>query len=101
MIVVGGSGGGKENVETLIAMNGEGVKKWLSGFTARSRGISSAQLATGKPWLAVEMRSVQVLDLASEFISAYRGTGRLRDGQVHVIDVEKGEIIASVKVRST
>jgi RNA polymerase sigma factor (sigma-70 family) len=64
----------------LARMNGDGAKKWslkiAAGPPAR---VASAQLASGKPWLAVGVQG----------------------GQVHVVDIDKGVIIASVKDQGT
>ena len=77
MIIVAGSaldGGGNQKTEILTGMSGQGDKKWSLELPAGSPPhVDSAQLASGKPWLAVGMRG----------------------GQVHVVDIEKGEIIAS------
>lgn len=80
LIVVGGSalGGGNQKGEILAGMSGQGVKKWSLELPVGPLGINSAQLAPGKPWLAV-------------------GTGSLLGGQVHIVDIEKGAIIASAK----
>jgi hypothetical protein len=77
MIVVAGSalgGAGNQKTAILTSMSGQGDKKWSLELPAGSPPhVDSAQLAPGKPWLAVGMRG----------------------GQVHVVDLEKGEIIAS------
>jgi hypothetical protein len=77
MIVVAGSargGPGNHRTEILARLGGRGDKKWSLELTAGSPPhVDSAQLASGKPWLAVGMRG----------------------GPVHVVDAEKGEIIAS------
>jgi hypothetical protein len=77
MIVVAGSRlglGGNQKTVNLTLMNGQGEKKWSLELPAGPPpNTYSAQLASGKPWLAVGMQG----------------------GQVHVVDLEKGEIIAS------
>ena len=68
--------GGNPKTAILACMSGQGDKKWsLELPTGKPPYIASAQVASGKPWLAV-------------------GVG-LQGGQVYVVDVEKGEIIAS------
>jgi hypothetical protein len=83
MIVVAGSaldGNADPNIVILTLMSGQGNKKWSCGLPADSAPhVDSAQMASGKPWLAVGMRG----------------------GQVHVVDLEKGEIIASVNDQGT
>jgi RNA polymerase sigma factor (sigma-70 family) len=60
----------------LAAMNSDGANQWtLKIPTGPPPRVVSAQLASGKPWLAVGVQG----------------------GQVHVVDIEKGAIIASVK----
>ena len=59
----------------LNAISSDGAKKWSVELPAKSTlHIDSAALALGKPWLAVGIRG----------------------GQVHVVDVAKGEVIASL-----
>jgi len=77
-ILVAGSalgGGADKETEILTALSGDGTKKWSLELPAGARPhVDSAYLAPGESWLAVGMRG----------------------GQVHVVDIEKGEIIASV-----
>lgn len=63
--------------DILTAISGQGDKKWAMELPRGRSGIVSAQLAPGKPWLAA---------------------GRL-GGQVYVVDIEKGQIIASAQVQ--
>lgn len=78
MIFVAGpalGGAGNQKTVILTSMSGQGEKIWSLELPAGiPLHIDSAQLAVGKPWLAVGMRG----------------------GQVHVVDLEKGQIIASV-----
>jgi outer membrane protein assembly factor BamB len=66
----------------LARMDGDGAKKWSlkipAGPLTLAR-VASAQLASEKPWLAVGMQG----------------------GQVHVVDIEKGEILATLKDQGT
>jgi hypothetical protein len=77
MILAAGSAlglGANQNTAILTALGGEGAKKWSLALPVGSTPhVDSAQLAPGKAWLAVGMRG----------------------GKVYVVDIEKGEIIAS------
>jgi hypothetical protein len=60
----------------MIALTSDGTTKWKLTVPAGAQvHVDSAMLAPGKPWLAVGMRG----------------------GLVHVIDAEKGAILASAK----
>lgn len=76
-ILVAGPGlgeGGNAKTVILAALSGTGAIKWSLRLPAGSPAhVDSAQLATGQPWLAVG----------------------LRGGQVHLVDIAKGEIIAT------
>lgn len=78
MILVAGSSlvaGANQKTVILAAFSGDGSKKWSLELPAGATPhVDSASFAPGKSWFAVGMRG----------------------GQVHVVDVEKGEIIASV-----
>ncbi len=78
MIFVAGSAlDGKPNptTEMLTALTVYGAKNWTLALPAGTPPhVDSAQVAPGKPWLALGMRG----------------------GKVHVVDIEKGEMIASV-----
>ena len=79
MMVVAGSapqGAQKEETVRLSGLAGAGPAKWSLDLpvSGKGDGIGSAVLASGRGWLAVAMNS----------------------GTVHVIGIEKGEIIASV-----
>ena len=77
ILVVGPALDGGANAKTVIltALSGDGAKKWSQELPAGTPPhVDSADMAPGKPWLAVGMRG----------------------GKVHVVDLEKGEIIASV-----
>ncbi len=77
VLVAGSSLAGGANPQTAIltALSGDGAKKWSLELPAGTEPhIDSAYVALDKSWLAVGMRG----------------------GQVHVVDIEKGAIIASV-----
>lgn len=69
-IIVGGSASAGE---VLIAMDATGEEHWQVTLAAAGGHIDSARTASGAPWIAVGMRG----------------------GNVHVVDVAKGKIIAS------
>jgi RNA polymerase sigma factor (sigma-70 family) len=70
-----GAGGNPKTV-ILARMSGAGAKTWSLQLPAGSPpSVYSAQLAPHQPWLAVGMQG----------------------GPVHIVDIEKGKIIASVK----
>jgi predicted Ser/Thr protein kinase len=71
VILVAGSPRGSSG-EILTAMSGEGAQKWSLDLPSPVQKVESAQLGRGRPWLALGMRS----------------------GQVDVVDIEKGEVIA-------
>jgi len=77
-ILVAGSAlgdGAKQKTEIISAFSGDGTRKWSLELPAGTPPyVDSASLASEKTWLAVGMRG----------------------GQVHVVDVEKGQIIATV-----
>src|SRR5438445_201822 len=73
-----GAGGGK--TEILVALTGEGTKKWSLELPGGAMPhADSAQAAPGRPWFAVGMRG----------------------GPVHVVDIDKGEILASMNDQGT
>jgi hypothetical protein len=76
ILVVGAALDEGANQKTILAaLSGDGAKKWSVELPAgTSPHVDSAYVAPGKSWLAVGMRG----------------------GQVHVVGIEKGEIIASV-----
>lgn len=66
--------GGNQNMETVIALSGDGARKWILALPAgETSHVRSASVAPGAPWLAVGMG----------------------DGRVHVIDAAKGAVIAT------
>lgn len=76
VLVAGSVLDGKPNPTSvmLTALTVLGAKKWSLALPAGIQPhVDSAYVAPGKPWLAVGMRG----------------------GQVHVVDIERGEIIAS------
>jgi hypothetical protein len=76
MILAGGSLLQEKPERVLIGLTSEGRRKWsLKLSTAQTSSIDSAVLAPSGPWLAVGMR----------------------DGLVHIIDVNKGSILGTVK----
>jgi outer membrane protein assembly factor BamB len=77
VLVAGPSRGGEADPKPVIlaALSGDGAKKWSVELPAGTPPhVNSAYLAPGRSWLAVGMLG----------------------GQVHVIDIDQGEIIASV-----
>ena len=75
VLVAGPVPGGEADPKPIVlaALSGDGAKKWSVELPAGTQ-VNSAYLAPGKPWLAVGMLG----------------------GQVHVVDIDKGDIIASV-----
>ena len=77
VLVAGPALGGEADPKTVIlaAISGDGTKQWSVELPAGTTPyVNSAYLAPGKSWLAVAIRG----------------------GQVHVVDIERGEMIASV-----
>jgi len=80
-ILVAGLGLGS-NVSQLTALSAEGASRWSLELPAQVPSpvsVRSAFVAPGRPWLAVGMLG----------------------GQVHVVDIERGEIIASARDQGT
>lgn len=73
-IIVGGSDSAGE---VLLGMSPEGHEHWKVTLSGEDGVIESAQPASGTPWVAVGMRG----------------------GAIHVVDVQKGDIIASHAAR--
>jgi hypothetical protein len=74
-IFVIGTSVADQTTEILRALSGDGAQKWSFQLSRGARAhCESAQLAPGRPWLAVG----------------------LRGGQVRVVDVAKGEFIGGV-----
>jgi hypothetical protein len=72
LLLVGGTPPGADDKEVLNALNLDGSKKWSLSLPSDP---DSAQVAPGRPWLALG----------------------LRGGEVDVVDIDKGENIARVK----
>jgi outer membrane protein assembly factor BamB len=71
-VLGGGEAGELQRIQILAAaLSGTGMKKWSLSLPT---DVVSADVAQGRPWLAVGMSS----------------------GQVHVVDTDKGEIIAGL-----
>jgi hypothetical protein len=80
ILVAGSARDDHRKVEILTALSGDGTKRWSLELPAgRTPNVDSAYPAPGKPWLAL-------------------GTG---GGQVHVVDIDKGQLIASVNDQGT
>jgi hypothetical protein len=69
------AGGMTRDITALAAFSGRGVMQWSLQLPTSEPGVRAAWLAPTKPWLAVHVR----------------------DGAVHVIDVERGVVISSLK----
>ena len=69
------AGGMVPNITALAAFSGSGVMQWSLQLPSPEPGVRAAWLAPAKPWLAVHVR----------------------DGAVHVVDVERGVVISSLK----